>query len=177
MSASTEEIVAQKNLDEDLFFAAKEGRLSEIERLLAVGANAKTADFFGHTPLMEACMKGSLECVERLIPVSDVRHQSGFGVSALAIASWACPQAVETLIPSSDPLAVTRDGESALMIAARSGEAGSVRQLLPISDLGQKSREGLNALMLALREKQEETALMLVGCSDLASKTDTTKTR
>jgi ankyrin repeat protein len=170
MSASVEESVAQKNLDEELLHAAKAGRLAEIGRLLALGANAKTADFFGHTPLMEACMKGSLECVERLIPVSDVRHQSGFGVSALAIAAWACPQAVETLIPLSDPLAVTGDGESALMIAARSGEAHSVRLLLPVSDLGQKSREGLNALMLALREKQEGTALMLVGCSDLSVK-------
>jgi ankyrin repeat protein len=160
----------QEVWDEKLLRAAQLGLSEELVEALAHGADAKKLDEHGYTPLMHACVAGSLACVEALIDVSDAKAKTAFGHTALMFAARSCPEAVERLIPLSSPRSLSRDGESALMAAIGAKQAQSARLLLPVSNLKQKNQDGLNALAQAVRAGEEEMVELLLDGSDLGAR-------
>jgi len=109
-----------------------------------------------HTPLMAAVKEGSLECVEFLIPVSDVETPGPSGRdTALMIAAMNKDlSALRLLLPHAEINAVNAEGETALMLAARHGYSAAVRELAshPDCDFVAKDRSGCDALSNASGE-------------------------
>jgi ankyrin repeat protein len=161
---------SQEEWDEELLRAAQLGLREELAEALAHGADAKKLDEHGYTPLMHACVSGSLACVEALIDVSDAKAKTAFGHTALMFAARSCPEAVERLIPLSSPRSLSRDGESALMAAIGAKKTQSARLLLPVSNLKQKNQDGLTALAQAVRAGEEEMVELLLDGSDLGAR-------
>lgn len=151
------EALARERLNEELNTAARHGDLAGLEQALKKGADPLRMDEAGMTPLMRACWQKRAPCIERLIPVSDLRARNINGATALMMACRVPPgsqlraeliaRGVELLLPGSDPLAVDKDGRSALMLSARDDELGaSFWKLLPVSDPGAVDRHGKSAL-------------------------------
>jgi ankyrin repeat protein len=76
-----------RDIDKELFAAAKSGGADAVAELLARGANAKVADFMGVTPLMVAVLRDHVRCVELLLPVSDAKAVDEEDASALIYVS------------------------------------------------------------------------------------------
>ena len=84
-----------------LHWAVQFDDVEMVQLLIRAGANVKAANRFGVTPLSLACVNGNAAIVERLL-------KAGAEVNAL----------------------LSELGETALMMAARSGDANTVRVLL-----------------------------------------------
>jgi ankyrin repeat protein len=147
--------------DSPLNLAARRDEAAELLLLLQSGEDpvARTGAR-GATPLIEAAIAGSVSCVRLLLPFSDLSARDNFGRTAL-VASARCHKAecVRLLLDAgSDPLAVDRDGWSALMWAADDGLVEVFKLLLPLSDLEVKDTFGQNALAVcALRANEIKT--------------------
>ena len=83
-----------------LHWAAHFDNLAAADLLIRAGANVKTANRYGITPLWLACINGSEAMVEKL------------------------------LAAGADPNTTMREGDTALMTAARTGNVGAVKALL-----------------------------------------------
>jgi hypothetical protein len=143
----------QEDLTVRLKEAAGSGDLSELERALADGADARKEDSWA---LSVAAGGGHGACVSRLIAVSDAKAQESYALRWAAAAGHL--DCVRLLIPASDPLA----GESrALRWAAGNGHVEMVRLLLPVSDPLAVGDEGLDAAAWARKERHMEVAGMI----------------
>ncbi len=134
--------------------AALDGNSGDIDRILAAGANADSADANGRTPLMYAAFNGYMGIMEKLIMHGAfVNRCDSFGRTALMYASSGpFPEAVRLLLKNqADPnIADKEEHFTALMYAASEGQAEVVRILLTFNaDPSMKDIDGDNALTFA----------------------------
>jgi uncharacterized protein len=117
-----------------LHWAARWDDTAIADLLLAAGANVKVANRFGATPLSLACTNGSAAMIERLLKAGD------------------------------DPNAlVSEAGDTALMLAARTGKPDAVKMLLDHqADANKTNAEGQTPLMWAAAEKNAAAAKVLI---------------
>jgi hypothetical protein len=105
------------------------------------------------TPLMFAVATSKVACVAELLHAcAGVNHADGDGWTALMYAcSPARPKVISELlaIPGLNVSAQNRDGQSALLLACKSGNAEAVRMILDAGAASARDNRGMSALMLA----------------------------
>lgn len=118
-----------------LHWAARWNDVEMTDALIAAGANVKARNRFGSTPLALACTNGGAAIIERLLKAGE------------------------------DANAVESDtGDTALMLAARTGKPDAVKVLLEHGATPDKTNaEGQTALMWAVAEKNAEAAKVLIA--------------
>lgn len=142
-----------------------QSRLCEIACiLLDCGAKADNSNKEGCTALMYAASRGDIELARRLLSTNrvDPRQQvkgektpdSQQWTALMKAADYGSVEMMELLMSiGADPSAVNRDGETALMIAAKSGRHDVVHWLTSptrISSASKGDKEGRTALMWAV---------------------------
>ena len=126
----------EMSLDEQLIEAVNAGGLTEVERLLAEGANADAVegdDFFTNPILRSAVEDGSVELTRALIENgADVNARDSKGNSVLRYAvTEAHPEIVAILLEAgADASALQADDEGLLPMAVATGDLEIVRMLL-----------------------------------------------
>jgi ankyrin repeat protein len=117
-----------------LHWASRWDNLETANALIRGGANVKTANRYGVTPLSLACINGSAPMIELLLKAG------------------------------ADPNTTLPEGETALMTAARTGKLDAVKSLLSHgADINFKeSRRGQTALMWAAAEGNAEAVAELI---------------
>jgi len=158
-----------------LWMASQNGSTAMVGRLLAAGANPNAALLRGETPLMVAARSGAAEVAARLLAGgAEVNHRAARGQTALM---WAVSQqhadVVEVLIAHGADIRARSDawsqmmavpphglpeynrevphgGNTALMFAARVGDAASARLLVEAgADVNDADAWGVSAMVLA----------------------------
>jgi len=125
-------------------------RVALIHELRACGASVKERDRNGDTALMLAAQAQDADCVELLLPLSDVGAKNNRGETALMHAAGAGIAVMKLLLPRSDPKSVSRNGRSALMFAVGATNLECVNALLPVSDVLAMNNKGADAFEMAL---------------------------
>jgi uncharacterized protein len=117
-----------------LHWAARHNDLETATALIAAGANVKAANRFGATPLSLACTNGSAGMIGKLLAA---------GENANAIVSEA--------------------GDTALMLAARTGKPDAVEVLLQHgAEVNKTNAQGQTAVMWAAAEKNAAAVQVLI---------------
>jgi uncharacterized protein len=129
-----EKVIAGPEGTAALVWAVSRNDLEMTDLLLRAGANVKSANEFGATPLYAAAAEAGLPMAEKL------------------------------LAAGADPNAGLLSGETPLMQAARRGDVGTVHALLAAkADPNAKEKNGgQNALMWALSQRQAAAAQELI---------------
>jgi len=177
-----------------LMCAARRGRVACVKRLLPL-SDPRAATAEGDTALMIAAFHRQFECASLLLAHSDAKAVNEKGLNALMLAvglplevaeemprpfSFQPPPAgaprpelpaarrafLEALLPLSDPGALSRAKETALMVAAGSGNHEAVRLLLPHSDARLAAQNGETALTLAAWARSLDSVRALLPRSD-----------
>ena len=154
-----------------LRFAAKSGAV-EVVKLLSSRCDASGRSFAenGSTPLMCAASSrkpGSAQCVEYLLPLSDLRRVDHNGRDPLMRAARSgFPKSVELLLGRFSGHWVDKAGMDALMHAACRGDAEAVGLLLDWSDASRKDSCGATALMWAAKKGAPESVAKLLSVSN-----------
>jgi len=124
----------------------------------------------GESALIIAAQESCWASAERLFPVSDPLAANAQGAPLLHILA-------EDLNPMSMVFFASRLrdrpsplGDTALMVAARTGVAQKVRILLPIADARAQNAQGETALMQAAAHGSIEAVLALISASDCAAR-------
>jgi ankyrin repeat protein len=117
-----------------MHWAARWDDVAMADALLGAGANVKVANRFGATPLSLACSNGGAAMIEKLLKAGE------------------------------DPNAVVSEaGDTALMLAARTGKPDALKVLLEHgADANKTNAEGQTALMWAVAEKNTAAAKILI---------------
>jgi type II secretory pathway predicted ATPase ExeA len=116
-----------------LLAGARDGRLADLDRLLASGVPANVADAAGFTPLMLAVVNGHLPAARALLDrgaLVNARDRGGITPLMLGVIN-ARPEVLKLLLDrGADVNAQSGTGWTALTFAAWKGEAELVRVLL-----------------------------------------------
>jgi uncharacterized protein len=117
-----------------LHWASRWDDVEMANLLVTAGANVKAANRFGATPLSLACTNGSAAMIDKLLKAGE------------------------------DPNAVISEmGDTALMLAARTGKPDAVKVLLDHgADANKTNSEGQTPLMWAVAEKNAAAAKVLI---------------
>ncbi len=144
-------------------------RQTQIIELLAPASDLAARTDSGHTPLLIAAEYGRASAIAPLIKGSDLAAADNSGRTVLHYAAVADPalptECLSAIIAGSNPQATTRDGETALMLAARCGNAEAVAALLPLSDPLAVNGYGRTALGEAIRQQNSKCADLLAPVS------------
>jgi ankyrin repeat protein len=105
-----------------------------VDQLLAAGANPRTANRYGITPLLEACENGDAAIIDKLLKAG------------------------------ADPNTAQPEGETALMTAARTGSLDAVKLLLNHGAHvnAKENWRGQSALMWAVAENHPDVVQLLI---------------
>jgi len=136
----------------------------EIASALAAGADANAQRSGSRTiVLMDAAAAGHLDCVEILLPASEIDARDRLNSTALMHAAHAGRLAcVERLLQAgADPLLRDRFGMTALMRAAKADNLPCAQILLPVSDPKAIDHFGHTALMYSADTPNSATAWCL----------------
>lgn len=118
-----------------LIRAAAEGRLSEVKRLIGIGADANESNDQGITPLMAAARRNHAQVVEWLLHNSaDPKFTDANGSTALHFAALgSSPDSVQILAKSGAPIELKDSFDlTALMIAVRFASLATVKELIKV---------------------------------------------
>jgi ankyrin repeat protein len=120
--------------DAALLEAVHQDDAAVVEQLLAAGANPRTANRYGITPLLKACENGDAAIIEKLLKAG------------------------------ADPNTAQPEGETALMTAARTGNLDAVKILLDHGARvnAKENWRGQTALMWAVAEKHVDVVQLLI---------------
>ena len=145
-------VVAQS--ETDLIEAAARGRVAEVQRLLAAGADVRARDSSGRTALL-AATQGNHEALARLLieAGADVNAQDHQLDSAYLLAGARGYLGILrlTLAAGADLKSTNRYGGTALIPACHYGHVETVRELLRTSiDVNHVNRLGWTALLEAV---------------------------
>lgn len=148
------------DIQHSLFLSARLGDALKLRSALDAGADPRLTGRHGMTPLLMASERGSAECIEILMPLSDLNAttQDGFTALMLAAERGNARSAKAFLAAGADPSRVDDHGHNALMLAAREGHPSCVELLLPVSDLSLRNSQGFTALNIASFAENEEDA-------------------
>jgi ankyrin repeat protein len=120
------------SIDRELFEASKENNVSEVSRLLSVGADVNAKDHCGYTPLHKACSKGRLQAVIELLEYgADIDATNNAAWTALHCACYNGHVAVgnELLSRGANIEAKSNQGNTPLHYAAMEGHLSVVKAL------------------------------------------------
>ena len=159
---------AHLTLQADLFIAAQEGNLSQLQSALALGANPQALDENDKTPLQWAASLGHADCASHLLSLTLAADggQSSIQAAFLDAARSGYTDCLSLLLPHADPHAVDACQCTALHLAAQSGRASCVSLLLPFSDPLKPSRSGATALGLAAQKGHTDCVSLLLPVTD-----------
>ena len=126
---------AQEDMDLNqlLFWAAKDGRTAGVNDLVALGANVTSQDKYGRTALMEAAYFGRADTVEKLLDLgANANSQDNSGVFALMDAAQQNhPESIKRLlVVNTDVNKKDNQQQSVLMIAVAKNHKKAVDLLL-----------------------------------------------
>ncbi|MEM7283625.1 MAG: ankyrin repeat domain-containing protein [Pseudomonadota bacterium] len=150
-----------------LDIALSRGDLRNVKRLVGAGADLRTVDGEGMTPLMKAASRGHAQVVQWLLSQSiDPRTQREDGFSALHFAVQGNHLPVVNLLVEVPGLASlkTRRGESALLIGVRHNAVKVVDRLLAsrLYDSLEGTRTGVTPLMVATKHGHMDLVSRLI---------------
>jgi uncharacterized protein len=132
---------------------AQAGNLRAIDFLLANGVAADAPDVIGETPIMQAIRMQQTAAVRHLIEAgADVNHEGVVGTVLTMAVFDGGPSVLEAVLAGRpDVNRSTKDGETALGNAARSGFDQAIEMLLEVPDIDVDLRDGrgLTPLMTA----------------------------
>jgi ankyrin repeat protein len=154
-----------------LHWAAKEGSMELVSRLLACGASPLTKDKDDATPLLLASSSGHMDIAKRLVEHMDGRgleQMDKRGRTALHLAVPACNVEMVSLLLSVGAKAMVSDKrrETALMLAISYGHLGIVKLLAEHMEEGGlevQDAMGRTAVHLALRAGHLDMAAALLS--------------
>ena len=150
-----------------LHWAARTDDLETVELLIRGGANVKTANRYGVTPLSLACVNGSALMIEALLKAgSDPNTVLPGGETALMTAARTGKlDAVNALLAHSAQVNAKESGhdQTALMWAAAEGHTPVVDALIESgADIHARSTAGFTPLLFAVREGRIEVVKSLL---------------
>ena len=154
-------------LGEQLIKAAKDGNETEVERLIAAGADVNIQSKHGTTVLMRAAEKGHTEIAEMLIEKgADVNKQNEKGANALIKAIYyGHTEIAEMLIEKVIDLNLQDEqyGNTALIFAAYKGHKEIAEMLIEKgADVNKQNENGDNALIAAAKEGHKDIIKLLI---------------
>lgn len=114
----------QTQLDQDLLVSATSGSLADMHRLLLAGADPL---FERSLAVSKAALRGHVECVKLLIPISGMGESSAVSLAA----AHGHVECVELLAPVSD----SKANALAMCWSAQNGHFECARILAPLADL------------------------------------------
>ncbi len=145
---------------------AKEGNIPAVKKFLDKykdAANAK--DKKGSTALVNAALKGHIECVSLLLERgADVNLSSVNEITTVECAARWYPDMMELLLKhSADPNQRDNYGETVLMLAAKYGREDNVALLLKAgARVDETVRNGATALICAAEHGREDSIKLLL---------------
>ncbi|XP_049946893.1 ankyrin-3-like [Schistocerca serialis cubense] len=155
--------------DQMLIVAAKEGSVSKVRTLLAVGADVEAKDDDKRTPLHWAAIRGHVEVARCLLEDgADVNTRDNWQNTPLHQAAWNDNAAVVRLLAASsaDPNARDSDGGTPLHDAAWRGHADAATALLEAgADREVRNDDADTPLDLAERNNHQQLTYILGSSS------------
>ncbi|XP_046984069.1 ankyrin-3-like [Schistocerca americana] len=152
-----------------LIVAAKEGSVSKVRTLVAMGADVEAKDDDKWTALHWAARRGHVEVVRRLLEDgADVNARDRWQNTPLHMAAWIGNAAVVRLLAASsaDPNARDQSGITPLHYAARRGHADAATALLEAgADREVRNDDGDTPLALAERINHQRLTYILGSSS------------
>ncbi|XP_049797165.1 ankyrin repeat, PH and SEC7 domain containing protein secG-like isoform X2 [Schistocerca nitens] len=152
-----------------LIVAAKEGSVSKVRTLLAVGADVEAKDDYKWTPLHWAAIMGHVEVARCLLEDgADVNARDDWQNTPLHQAAWNDNAAVVRLLAASsaDPNARDSSGNTPLHDAARRGHADAATALLEAgADREVRNDDADTPLDLAERKNHQQLTYILGSSS------------
>ena len=151
----------------ELWWAAKDGRLEDVERLLAQGENPNTADIDGEAPLHAAARWGQVAVVELLLSQgADPSARALYGMTPLHVSVLAGQIAATRVLLNHNADVNTRDmfGKSPLQDAALRGNSELAALLLAHgADPSIADDSGTTALHVAAHAGNEPLVELLLA--------------
>lgn len=148
--------------------AASGGYDDTVEALLAGGADLKIGDRNGYTPFALAAMGGKFDIAQILLDKgADVNGTDSYGNTwLLGCATTGNPEAIRWLVSKGADVnkvfGLQYGGNTALTMAARVGQADSVRTLLELgANPHLKMKDGATALGNAQESKNDEVVALI----------------
>lgn len=173
----------QKTRDGDtpLILAARHNQAGAVEKLLELGADPAVTGRNGVAALHQALLTDNATIANKIadamkaknIPVDQPRDTNGWGVLHYAAVKDNGIFVQQMLDRGADVNAVTNDGDTPLMLAARAGKTQSVTALLMKgADALAENSQGQTALDIAMTMKRADIAqaVMMVAAQQQAAK-------
>ncbi len=149
------------------FWRAKKSQLKLIQRLLDAGADVRSADDQGYTPLHDSVYDNDPEPVRLLLEAgADADATTALGFTPLHLAALdGAGKAAELLLARGGKVnATANEGETPLAFAAMSGDADQVRQLLQAgAKVNAREADGMTPLLRAAYYSSAPAVLHLLA--------------
>lgn len=155
-----------------LMIGAWEGNIPLMELFLAHGADVNQTNALGETALLHAAWKGHLAAVRWLLAHGARVNRDARQWSALHYAAFAGHGEIvrELLAQAADVNAISPNGSTPLMMAAREGHADAAAQLLAAGARRDIVNDhGENAVHWAMRNNNLQLARAIAGSEDFAA--------
>ncbi|WP_202634695.1 ankyrin repeat domain-containing protein [Rugosibacter aromaticivorans] len=155
-----------------LMIGAWEGSIPMMALFLSYGANVNAVNTHGETALLHASWKGHLDAVRWLIAQGAQPNRQGKEWSALHYAAFAGHEAIVRYLLDlgANVNALSPNGSTPLMMAAREGKAGIVTSLLAAGAQGTIVNDnGENAVRWAMRNNNVYIAREIAGSKNFVA--------
>jgi tetratricopeptide (TPR) repeat protein len=155
-----------------LMIGAWEGNIPMMALFLERGADVNQANAHGETALLLAAWKGRMDAVRWLLAQGAQANRPGKQWSALHYAAFAGHADIVgyLLTQGADANALSPNGSTPLMMAAREGRATIAAQLLNTGARGAIVNDnGENAVLWAMRNNNPDIARAIVGSKDFSA--------
>jgi len=163
-----------------LHFAAAEGDLAGLTRLINEGADIEAKDANGHTALHWAASQGKLDCLNKLLEngaILEAKDNSGKTPLHFAVMHGKIDCLIRLIKGKADIEAKDAEGLTPLHYAALEGEVACLKKLLEEgADIEAKNKNSLTALHYAAAKGKLDCLIKLLEEeADINAKTNTHK--